>query len=158
MDFSTSDKTQILLYIFDFNVKEIYRRKEQQQRLFEWSTSLLLAAIGAVVALSGRSTPLDFPVAIKALATIMIVVPTFLFSQRIVKFRKGSVGNAKAVERIQEILRLFEDGYYGVRSPYPHEWEGTLAEGIRKGKTTLIYVAILVLMAACVVAAIWLLL
>jgi len=158
MDFSTSNKTDILLYVFDFNVKEIYRRKEQQQRLFEWSTSLLLAAFGAVVALSGRSAPLPFPLVIKALATLMIAVPTLLFSQRIASSRKASAGNAKAVERIQETLRLFEDGYYGTRSPYPHEWEGTLAETTRKGRTTVYYVAILSLMAACVIAAIWLLL
>jgi len=158
MEFSTADKTSIVLYALDYNIKEIHRREEKQQQLFEWSTSLLLAAFGAVVALSSRSSPLPYTIPIKLIATALIAVPTFLFAYRILLHTRGSVANAKAVERIQELLHLFEDGYYGIRSPYPQEWEGKLAEGIRKGKTPIYYAFILSLMAMCVIVAIWLLL
>jgi hypothetical protein len=104
---------------------------------------LLLAAFAAVVALSGRSTPLAYPIHVKILATAMIVVPAFLFTHRIITRVESHVGNAKAVERIEETLHLFEDGYYGVRSPYPQEWQGKLAEGIRKGKIPIYYALIL---------------
>jgi hypothetical protein len=160
MELSASDKTEVLLQVLDFNIKEIHRREEEQQKLFEWSTSLLLATFGAIVALSGRATSLAYPIPIKILATALIAVPTSLFIHRIMTRVRGSVGNAKAVERIEETLHLFEDGYYGASSPYPHEWEiqGKLAKDMRKSKTPIYYALILGLMTVCVVTTVWLLL
>jgi hypothetical protein len=139
MELSTNNKTEILLNVLDFNIKEINRKEEEQQKLFEWSTGLLLAAFAAVVALSGRTTP-------------------FLFIHRIMTRTKDAAGNADAVETIEETLHLFEDGYYGARSPYPKEWQGRLGEDIRKDKLPTYYALIIGLMVACVVTAIWLLL
>lgn len=158
MEFSTSDKAEILLNALNFNVEEIHRREEGQLKLFEWSTALLLAAFGAVVALAGRSGPLNYPVLVKALATALITVPIFLFTQRIITRVGSSLGNAEAIQRIEETLRLFEDGYYGAHSPYPPQWRGNLGDSIRRGKMRYYYAAILVLMTACVVTAIWVLL
>lgn len=158
MEISNSDKTVILLNALNFNVDEINRKEQEQQKLFEWSTGLLLAAFAAVVALAGNTTPLAYPIPVKILATTLIAVPSCLFIFRIAARTKDIVGNAKAVESIEEALHLFEDGYYGTHSPFPQEWQGKLADTIRKDKMPSYYALISGLMTACVVTAIWLVL
>jgi hypothetical protein len=155
-EFSDSDKVTILLYLLEHQTDQIRRREQRVRQWFEWSTGLLLAAFGAVIALSGRSNPLPHPILIKLLATILITVPTILLTSRILRQSKASVGNAEAIERVQQLLHLFEDGYYGAHSPYPQTWEGTLAKGRLKRRSPYYYAFILVLMVACVVATIWL--
>lgn len=66
--------------------------------------------------------------------------------------------NAEAVERIQDLLHVFEDGCYGTHSPYPKEWAGTSAKGQLKRQSPIQKSVILFLMAACVVATVWLIL
>lgn len=157
-DLSSSDKTEVLLRALDNQIKSIERGEEREQQLFQWSTSLLLAAFGAIVALSDRSHALPFPIAVKSLATVLIVVPVFLSIAWIFRRSRRSVRNAEAVERIEKSLRLFEEGYYGVHSPYPRAWEGKLAESRLRRKTPIYYASVMTLMAACVVTVIWLIL
>ena len=91
MDFSSSDKTEILLKAFDFNFAEINRKQNQQQKLFEWSTNLLLAAFAAIVALSGVEIPAVYSIPLKVLATAMIAIPSIAFVYRIPSRRKDNV-------------------------------------------------------------------
>jgi hypothetical protein len=58
VELSGSDKVAVLLNLQDMQVKEMHRREETEQKLFEWSTSLLLTALAAIVALSQRSAAL----------------------------------------------------------------------------------------------------
>lgn len=158
MEFSTSDKTGILLKAFEFNVDEINRKQGEQQKLFEWSTGLLLAAFAAVVALSSISIPSPYSIPVKILATTLIAVPSSIFIYRIPTRRKDIVTNAIAIESIEESLRLYEDGYYGINSPFPKEWKGSFPEIIRRDKTPVYFAFIISIMTLCVVTAIWLLL
>ena len=157
-ELSASDKTEILLKVLDDQIRSIERGEEREQQLFQWSTSLLLAAFGVVVALSDRSQALPFPIVVKSLATVLIVVPVFLSIIWIFRRSRRSVKNAEAIERIEKSLRLFEDGYYGVDSPYPRAWEGRLAESRLRRKTPVYYALVMVIMTTCVVTVIWLIL
>jgi hypothetical protein len=158
MKFSTSDKVEILLKAFDFNVAEINRKQAEQQKNFEWTTSSLLAAFAAVVALSEVNIPPTYSLFIKLLATTLIAVPSSVFIIRIPARRKDSIENAKAIESIEEALRLFEDKYYGIQSPFPKEWKGAFPNIIRKDSMPVYLSFIISIMAICVIAAIWLLL
>lgn len=155
MEFSESDKVTVLLNLQDMQVKEMHRREESEQKLFEWSSSLLLAAFAAIVALSQRSTALPQAVFVKIIASVMVGVPVYLAVIKIKGRSLASVGNAEAVERIQSLLHLFDDAYYGTHSPYPQEWAGKLAKG-RLKRTSPIHKSVIIgLMAVCVIATIW---
>jgi hypothetical protein len=157
-EFSTSDKVDILLYALDAQMKSLQQSEDREQQFFQWSTNLLLAAFGALIALSGGTRTLSFPILVKLLATILIVVPASLSIVWIFRRSKRSVNMAEAIERIQKLLHLYEEGYYGPHAPYPSAWEGSLVKGRLQRKTPLYYAAVIVLMAVCVVVAIWLIL
>ena len=109
MEFSVSDKTEILLHSLDSQIKIIEQGEEREQQLFQWSTSLLLASFGAVVALSDRPSTLPFAGTVKLLATALIAVPVGLSITWIFRRSSRSVKNAEVVERIEKRLHLFED-------------------------------------------------
>ena len=158
MRLSTSDKVEVLLKAFDFNIGEINRKQAEQQKNFEWATSTLLAAFAAVIALSGVNIPTAYSIFIKLLATTLIAVPSSVFIIRIPARRKDSVDNAKAIENIEEALHLFEDKYYGTQSPFPKAWKGSFPKIILKDKMPVYLSFIIGVMAVCVIIAIWLLL
>jgi|CXWL01.1.fsa_nt_gi hypothetical protein len=158
MSLSDSDKTTILLNLLDRQTSQIERREQKEQQWFEWQTGLLLATFGAIVALAQRSSPLPYLVIIKSLATVLVGIPTLLVIYRIVRQKSRSVKNAETIERIQQLLHLFDEGVYGSQSPYPKEWAGNLAKGRLKRTTPNYYALILLLMMACVITTIWLVL
>ncbi len=88
----------------------------------------------------------------------MVGIPIYLVVIRIMSRSKASMGNAEAVERIQDLLHVFEDNCYGTYSPYPKQWADTLAQGRLKRQSPIQKSAILSLMAACVIATVWLIL
>ena len=47
MQLSDSDKLSVLLQLLEHQISEIKRREGREQQLFEWATSLLLAAFAA---------------------------------------------------------------------------------------------------------------
>jgi len=153
--FSQSDKVTILLNLLDLQTSEIQRREEIEQKFFEWSTSLLLATFAGVIALSQNDTPLPYSILVKILATVMIGIPVYFSILGIITRSSASKTNAEAVERIQELLHLFDDNYYGSHSPYPHEWVGRLAQSRLKRKSPIHKSVIIVTMACCVVATLW---
>lgn len=158
MDLSSTDKVTVLLHALTHQLNEIQRREGREQQLFEWSTGFLVAAFGALVALSDRATPLPYALPIKILATLLIAVPSSILAVRILGYSKRSVQNAETVERIEVLLRMFEAGYYGSESPYPPSWQGAFASGRRRRRTAFYYTGILLLMVFCVVMTVWLLL
>lgn len=158
MGLSDSDKITVLLNLLNCQIDEIRRREQTEQKLFEWATSLLLASFGVIVALSQKAALIQHAIIVKFIATILVSVPIGLITFRILGRSKASMGNAEAVERIQDLLHLFEDGYYGSHSPYPKVWSGTLAAGRLKRKSPIYNSVILALMAGCLVTTIWLIL
>lgn len=159
MDMSNSDKVTVLLNLLNYQTNEMHRQEEIAQKWFEWSTSLLLAAFGVVIALSGRSSPLPYPILVKSLATILVIVPTVLFVIRILSRAIVAATNAQTMIRLEKLLHLFESEYYGSHSPYPETWAGDfLPDVILKRRTPISYTLVLGLMAGCVVTTIWLVL
>jgi hypothetical protein len=154
--FATSDRVTVLLQALDNQMSAIEAGENREHLLFQWATSLLLAAFGVVVALADSSRTLRFPFVIKSLASVLVTVPLFLTIVWIFRRSRRSANNAEAVERIEKALHLFEQDYYGTDSPYPQEWEGMLVQSRQRRKTPLYYALVLGLMAICVVAAIWL--
>ena len=158
MDFVDSDKISVLLNIHSNEWDEIRRRQDSQQQIFEWSTGFLVAIFGVVIALSNQTDPIPHPILIKIIATILISIPTILLSDRLSRHSGSAMQSAQAVERIEKLLKLYEDGFYGSHSPYPQEWAGKLAQSILKSTTPVYQIRILCLMAICVAVSFWALL
>jgi hypothetical protein len=159
-DFSMDNKVSILLKLLEVQTEELRRKDEVEQLLFQWTTGLLLAVFGGVLALSGKAVALPSlsAMSVRILASIIVVIPALISLVWIFRRSRISTENTKAIENIQELLHLFEDGYYGPHSPYPHHWQGQFTKGRLKRKTPKYYASVILLMSACVVAAIWLVL
>ena len=159
MELDTGDKIGVLLDRLNFHTTEMHRREEKEMRLFEWGTTLLLASFGAVLALSDRSSPLPYPVVIKALATLLVLVPTAIFCIRILSERKSMIQQANLVVKLEDALHLFKEGFYiSMQSLYPDYWRVKLPDAARNRRTPLYFVIILLFLLACVTATIWILL
>jgi hypothetical protein len=159
MKISGADKITFLLNRMEFHTKEIQRREEKEARLFEWSTTLLLAIFAVVMALSDRSSPLPYQLPIKLIASLLIIAPTFIFIVRILGERKTMYRHAQVIEKIQSNFHLFEKGYY-VKGEvlYPAKWEESLAESMLRRKTPIYYAAVLIILGLSVIATLWLIL
>lgn len=159
-DFSTDNKVAILLKLLEVQTEELRRKDEVEQLLFQWTTGLLLAVFGGVLALSGKATALPSlsATSIKILASVIVAIPALLSVIWIFRRSRISAENTRAIEHIQELLHLFQDGFYGAHSPYPHHWQGQFTKGRLKRKTPKYYASVIFLMSACVIAAIWLVL
>lgn len=152
-------RTEILLHLYERQNNEIERRERREQKLFEWMTGLLLAAFAAIIALSDRKeAALPHAEWIKILTTIMIAAPVYILGKRLRRYSEATVENAEAVDRIEELLRVFEPNYFGPVTPYPPEWEKKRVEQRQSRTTPASYLIILFLMTACVIASVWLLL
>ena len=112
MELSDNDKLTLLLNRLDFHTTEIQRRKEKDTKLFEWSTTLLLTVFAVIIALSDRSSPLQYQVLIKVIASLLIITPTIIFISRILGERKSMHWQAQVIERIESKFHLFEERYY----------------------------------------------
>lgn len=148
----------ILLHTLDFQLKEIQRRQEREQQIFQWASSLLLAVFGAAVTLHGSIATLPALDLIKLLASLMVLLPVLFSAGWILRLSGQAVGNAEVVNRIQTLLSLFDKTYYGAQSPYPSAWQDQLPANLRARRTPLFYVLVLVSMTLCVVTTIWILL
>ena len=154
----TDTKITILLNALDFQLHEIQRRQDREQQIFQWSTSLLLAIFGVVAALFSTTTTTPFPFIVKVLASLMVGLPILFSIYWIFRLSHQATNNAATVERIQNILLLFDSSYYGPKSPYPQEWQGKLTRNLRQRRTPLYYALTLGTMTVCVVLSIWLVL
>jgi hypothetical protein len=157
-DYLTDTKVNILLNALDFQIKEIQRRQDREQVIFQWSTSMLLAIFAAIIALAGHISSTTYPVILKTLASVMVSFPILFSIFWIFRLSEQATNNAGVVEVIEDILYLFEEGYYGPKSPYPKAWEGNLKHNLEKRRTPIYYCLVLITMTICVVISIWLML
>lgn len=158
VSFSSSDKLEILLNVLNLHYEELNRKLEKEQKIFEWCTNLLLITLGAVIALSDRSTPLPHTIYIKFITTVFVLIPVVIFIYQIHDQVSGMEKNGEIIERIQGIIHVFDEGYYTVEALYPKKWSGKLPRRIRGRRTPIYYSFILSLMVIGVITTIWLVL
>ncbi|MDJ0752235.1 MAG: hypothetical protein QNJ45_01870 [Ardenticatenaceae bacterium] len=157
MEFEQGEKIEILLSRLDFHVAEIQRRQENETRLFEWTTALLLAVFAVLISVSDISAIFANPVLVKWIATVMIGIPTAVFAVRILSENQSMARQGKIVEAIQEELRFFDKGVYiQDQSLYPNRWRHGFAQSMLTRRTPTYYVIVIVVMALCVIATLWL--
>lgn len=150
------DKTQILLKVLEMQDDGLTRASEREQQIFQWSSTMLLAVFAGIVTLATASDRKALPLMAKPLISLVILIPVILSIIWIFRCRKKAMEYARVFEKIEEILHLFEAGYYGPASLLPAHWSGQLVKTIRKSKTPVYYTVILLFLAICVIVSIWL--
>lgn len=155
---SVDNRISILSTLLEIQMGQMEQKAVVERTLFQWTTSLLLAVFGVIIALADKTATLPSAAAIKILSTLIVSAPAILSVIWIFRRSRISVGNAKAIEEIQDLLGLFDGKMYGAHSPYPMEWKGKLAYGHARRKTPYYYAAVILIMSTCVVLAIWLVL
>lgn len=157
MELTTEIKASVLLQLLEFHMNEIHRCEESEKTWFEWASALLLATFAAVIALASSSEPLQHPIIIRGLATVLILVPTLISVWQILNASKGVKGSVEVIVRLEKLLCLYDGGYYDTKPLYAKEWSN-LTQDVKKRNTPYLYVGIIAVMAACVIFAVWLLL
>ena len=157
-EISESSRVAVLLKLLEMQTESMERKANVEQTLFQWTTSLLLAVFGVIIALADKTANLPQALAIKVLSTLIITAPALLSIIWIFRRARTSVNNAVAIEKIQELLGVFDEKAYGSGSPFPKGWRGKFAAGRAKRKTPLYYAVVIGFMALCVILAIWLVL
>jgi hypothetical protein len=159
MEISDTDKVAVLLDRLEFHTSEIHRREEKESRLFEWSTTLLLAIFAVIISLSDRADPLPYQTTVKAIASFIILIPNVVFILRIRGERRSMYKQAKVIELIETELHLFDENYYVANQAlYPLTWKNNLADSMLKRKTPVYYIFILLFLLSVVVITLWLVL
>ena len=158
------EKIQALLKLWEVHDAGLTRTVDREDLLFRWSTSVLLAGMAVIVVLTATCAPsagvngslLGVPA--KVLVTVSVVAP--MLATLIWTFRRSrqSVRHAVILERVEGLLHLFDDGYYGDQSALPKDWENTYSASFRRRKTPLHHGFVLGTMTASLIAAVWIVL
>jgi hypothetical protein len=157
VELSPQDKITVLLNRLDFHNGEFQRREHNEDKLFEWGTTILLAIFAVVIALADSDRTIPNVTAVKVIASFLVAILVLIFIWRILSERGSMFRQAMVVENITKELRLFEKGYYiDGKHLYPSKWHGSMPEATMKRKTPVVYGIILGVMLVSVIATIWL--
>jgi hypothetical protein len=156
MKLSDEEKLTVLLNRLGNASEQVDQRRHNEDKVFEWATTTLLAVFGVVLALAGSGNSYSNIIAVKIIASFLVTIPTVIFIQRVLSERKSIYGHGVVIDRIQKELHLFKKGYY-IKDEYlfPEKWRGELAEALLRRKTPYVYAVILGVLLIGVVTAIW---
>ncbi|MBT3336463.1 MAG: hypothetical protein HN855_01030 [Anaerolineae bacterium] len=159
MKLSDAEKLNILLNQLNAASGQIDRRQHNEDKIFEWAITTLLAVFGVVLALSGSGYTFSNLVAVKIIASFLVIIPTIIFIVRVLSERKSIARQGIVIDRIRNELNFLKKGYY-IKDEYllPDEWHGSLSKSLRKRKTPYIYAIILTVLLVGVVTTIWMIL
>jgi len=125
-DLSLEQKLDILKFILQDQRGEMQYRREREYRIFTWSSSLLLALIGALLITKQSEAVIWRPYGswgslVASAAVILIVMYTTTWHFRNNRFRGQ---NAQVISRIGWLLHCFDEGYFDPRGAalFPGEW------------------------------------
>ena len=121
-------KLDILKYVHQAQRNEIDYRREREYRIFTWSSSILLALIGALLITKQTENLVWKPYGgwgniVASAAVVLIVAYSTVWQFRNSRFRGH---NAQVVSRIDVLLHCFEEGYFDPEGAalFPDHWRG----------------------------------
>lgn len=123
---SIETKIDILKHIFQDQRSEMQYRREREYRIFTWSSSILLALIGALLITKQTETLIWKPYGgwgnlVASMAISLIVIYSIMWQLRNNRFRGQ---NAQVISRINKLLHCFEMGFFDPEGGalFPDEW------------------------------------
>jgi hypothetical protein len=127
VDWSHTEKHELLMHLHIRARDEIDFLRKRQDKIFQWSSSVLLLVIGALLVVD--STDLIIWVnlgtigkMIASAAILILVVFAVWWQQRNREWQEESI---EVMEKIERLFYCFEEGYYGTPDDialYPERW------------------------------------
>jgi len=115
-------KFQILKLVHDTHRKEIAFHREALDRVFQWTTSLLLAIGGGLIVI-GPKISTSYGIGGPLLITVAVGVICFFAIKLTNGNAKDINTNAKIVVKTDRLLKLFEPNYFkNDEAIYPEDW------------------------------------
>jgi hypothetical protein len=122
-----SDKIGILKHVQELQRHELMYRREREFRIFTWSSTILVALIGALLVVRQSETIVlqSYGIWGKVVATLAIVALVFFSVKWQNRQRSFARKNAKSIARMSKLLHCFEEGFFDPKENgalYPKEW------------------------------------
>ena len=124
-DFSIRDKVDILKHAEDMQRSELASRREEARKVFTWSSTILLAIIGALLVARQSESIVWAPYGIwgKTVASIATAALVFFSIAWQSRHHRYYTEGAKVIVRIERLLRYFEKGFFNSNEAlFPEEW------------------------------------
>ena len=119
-------KLDILKFVHQDQKNEMEYRREREYRIFTWSSSILLALIGALLITKQTENLVWKPYGgwgniVASAAVVLIVAYSTMWQFRNSRFRGH---NAQVVSHIDVLLHCFEEGYFDPEGValFPDHW------------------------------------
>jgi hypothetical protein len=124
---SISDKVDILKHAEDMQRSELVSRREEERKIFTWSSTILLAVIGALLVARQAETVVweSYGVWGKAVASVAIAALVFFSITWQDRQHRFYMQGAQVIVRIEKLLHYFEKGFFdsnGDEALFPEEW------------------------------------
>lgn len=123
----TKEKIDLLLYMDGVQRQEIRYRDERQHNIFTWSSSILIAVMGALIATKQSEVIIwgTYGLTGKIMASIIIAFLVFFSVQWQIRNRKYIADNGAVIQKIDYLLHYYDKGYFDPQnkeSLFPEKW------------------------------------
>jgi len=123
--FSTRDKVDILKHAEAMQRNELASRREEERKVFTWSSTILLAIIGALLVTRQSENIVweRYGILGRAIASIATAALVFLSTAWQSRHRRYYAQGARVILRVERLLHYFEEGFFGPNEAlFPQEW------------------------------------
>lgn len=160
---SNDTEINLLVHFQNRTRDEINVLRERQDKIFTWSSNILLLVIGALLVVD-RSRPVAWSTQGslgKVIASLAILVLVWFSVQWQQRLRRWQEENREVQNRIERLLHCFDRGFYGTEGDvalYPERWAEPSYHGrlsIWKRIFRVNYVSAIVLLGILAVVMIW---
>jgi hypothetical protein len=125
-DFSIKDKIDILKHAEVMQRNELATRRDEETKVFTWSSTILLAIIGALLVANQSENIVWAPYGVfgKTMASIAIAALVFFSVIWQNRHHHYHVEGARVIVRIERLLHYFEKGFFDANEAlFPEKWE-----------------------------------
>lgn len=123
----TDEKIDLLKHMEMLQRQELNYRREMQYRIFTWSSTMLLAAIGTLLITKPSESPIFVPYGVwgRIMASLAIGLLVVFAVRWQALNRRWHSENGAVIQRIDDLLHYYDKGYFdpkGEMSILPEHW------------------------------------
>lgn len=125
-DFSIKDRIDILKHAEAMQRNELATRRDEETKVFTWSSTILLAIIGALLVANKSDNIVWAPYGAfgKTAASMAIAILVFFSITWQHRHHQYYVEGARVIVRIEKLLHYFDKGFFdSSEALFPENWE-----------------------------------
>jgi hypothetical protein len=110
---SDQEKVELLKYFYDKARKEVDFLRERQDKIFTWSSNVLMILIGALLIVDPPKSPAwSSQPESKLVASVTVLLFTFFSIRWQQRTRTWHAENGQVVQKIERLLHGYDAGYF----------------------------------------------